>query len=67
MTAVIYGLTAIIIGCYVVRWSWLWIIRRQRIDIASERTTFQQASRRAFHITRRIVRRCWKMSDWRSL
>lgn len=67
MTAVIYGLTAIIIGCYVVRWSCLWIIKRQRIDMAGERATFQQAALRALHITRRIALRCWKMSDWRLL
>ena len=65
MANVIYALVAVIVGCYLLRWGYLYIIMRQRIDMASERKRIQQDVVRGFRINKAVTQRLWKMSGWR--
>lgn len=65
MANAIYSLTAFIVGCYLLRWGYLYIIKRQRIDMTSERKQFQQHAERALRINKRVARQIWKLSGWR--
>jgi hypothetical protein len=66
MAAVLVGLVAIIIGCCLLRWGYMYVVKRQRIDMASERKRIQEDAIRGFRINKQVARWLWKRSDWRS-
>lgn len=66
MATALAGLIAIIVGCYLLRWGYMYVIKRERPDMASERKRIQQEAVRGFRINKRVTRRLWKMSGWRS-
>lgn len=65
MAAVLAGLIAIIVGCYLLRLGYMYVVRRQRIDMASERKRIKQDAIRGYRINKRVTQRLWKMSGWR--
>jgi hypothetical protein len=65
MANVIYALVAVIITCYLLRWAFMYIIKRERPDMASERERIRQEAVRGFRINKRVAHWLWKMS-WRS-
>lgn len=64
MANVIYALLATLVGCYLLRWGFTYVIKRQRIDWTAERKGMQQDASRAWRINKHLVRRYWKMSWW---
>jgi hypothetical protein len=60
MVGVIIGLVAITFGIYLLRWGYLAIIKRQRIDMAQERQQFQRDAVRGFRISKRVMKWWWK-------
>jgi len=65
MATAICSLLAFIVGCYLLRWGYLYIVKRERIDLAEERKRFQHDLARALYINKRVTRHLWKLSGWR--
>ena len=61
MATVIWSLVAAIIGCYLLRWGCLYVIKGQRIDMASEFKRMQQDALRGLRMSRRLTRWLWKL------
>jgi hypothetical protein len=55
---------AAIVVLWLVRWSFGYVVRGQRPDMASEWKLLQQASAQAFRIVGRLVRLCWRSTKW---
>ena len=64
MANVIYVLITFIAACYLLRWGIIYVINRQRVDMASERKRMQQDAMRGFRITNRLTRRLWTLSKY---
>ena len=64
MANIIYGLAAFVVACYLLRWGYTYVVKRQRVDMPSERKRIQQDAMRGFRITNRITRRLWKLSKY---
>jgi hypothetical protein len=64
MANAIYGLVAFIAACYALRWGYIYVVKRRRIDMASERKRMQQDAMRGFRITNRLTRRLWTLSKY---
>ena len=65
MSGILAGPIVIIIGCYLLRWFFMYVVKRQRVDMKSERKRIQQDAIRGFRINKQVARRFWKMSGWR--
>jgi hypothetical protein len=65
MAAVLAGLIVMIAACYALSWGFMYVVKRQRIDVKSERKRIQQDATRGFRINKRLTRWLWKMSGWR--
>jgi hypothetical protein len=64
MANVIYVLITFIAACYLLRWGIIYVINRQRVDMASERKRLQQDAMRGFRINKRATRWLWKLSKY---
>jgi hypothetical protein len=64
MDKVIFTLIAVIVGCYLLRWGFTYIVKRHHIDMASERKLMRQDAVKAFRIAKRSTRWFWKMTRW---
>ena len=64
MAGALVVLILIIGGCYALRWGYVYVIKQQRIDMASERKRIQQDATRGFRINRQIALRLWKLSKY---
>ncbi|HEY1915736.1 MAG TPA: hypothetical protein VGH27_09180 [Streptosporangiaceae bacterium] len=62
MAPVIWSLIAAIIGCYLLRWGNMYVIKRQRIDIASELKRMQHEVTQGLRMSRRLTRWLCKLS-----
>jgi hypothetical protein len=62
MANIIWSLVAAIIGCYLLRWGSMYVIKRQRIDMASELKRMQQEAIQGLRMSRRLTRWLWKLS-----
>jgi hypothetical protein len=62
MADVIWGLSAAIIGCYLLRWGIMYVIKRQRIDMASEFKRMRHEASRGLRMSRWLTRWLWKLS-----
>jgi hypothetical protein len=64
MANIIYGLVAFIVACYLLRWGFTYVVKRQRVDMPSERKRIQQDAMRGLRINKRIALRLWKLSKY---
>ncbi len=64
MANVIYVLIALIAACYLMRWGFTYVIKRQRVDMATERKRLQQDAIRGFRVNKRATHWLWKLSKY---
>lgn len=64
MANVIYALVAILAGCYLLRWGFTYVIKRQRIDWTAEREHLHQDATRAGRFNKRLTRWYGKTNWW---
>ena len=49
-------------ACYLLRWGYSTIVKRQRMDWPAERKLTKESIIKAYEINRRMTRWCWKYS-----